>query len=91
MEGYQLGGGKGKMGGNVQELRSTNWQVQNRHGGVQNTVENGVAKEFTCMTHRHVLRAGGIAGGHVGYQVEGSKGENWDYYNIIINQIYFLK
>ena len=32
LEGYQLGGGKGRMGEMVQGLISTNWYVQNRQG-----------------------------------------------------------
>ena len=32
LEGYQLGEGRGIMGGMVQGIRSTNWWVQNRQG-----------------------------------------------------------
>ena len=42
----------------VQGLRSTNGQVQNRQGGVKNSIGNGVAKELICMTHGHELRVG---------------------------------
>ena len=48
--------GKGENGGKVQELRSTNWQIQNRQGDDKNNTGNGVAKKHTCMTHGHELR-----------------------------------
>ena len=34
------------MGEKVQEYRSTNCYVQNRQGGVKNSIGNGVAKEY---------------------------------------------
>ena len=41
----------------VQRLRSTNWYVQNnRQGDIKNSIGSGVAKELTCVTHRHELR-----------------------------------
>ena len=36
LQGFQLRGGRGRMGENVHGLRSTNWQVQNRQGEVKN-------------------------------------------------------
>ena len=61
------------MGGKVQGLRNTNWEVQHRPGGVKNSMGNGVAKELICMTHGHELRGDcwrewGVLGG-------GGKGE----------------
>ena len=44
LEGYQLGGGRGKMGERVQGLRSTYWKVQNRQGDVKNNIGNEVVK-----------------------------------------------
>ena len=87
LEGYQLGGGRWKMGEKVQGLRSTNWQVQNRQGDVNNSTGNGEAKELTCMTHRHELRGGlpesmGVQGGG------GQRVENWYKCNSIINQVH---
>ena len=58
LEGYQLGGRRGRMGEMVQGLRSTNWQVENIQGEVKNSIGNGIAKELTCMTHGHELRGG---------------------------------
>ena len=45
-----------------------------------------VAKELMCMSHGHELR--GDCWRQWGYQIEGAKGENWDYCNSIIK--YFL-
>ena len=53
------------MGGKVQRLRSTNCYVQNRQGGVKNSIGNGEAKELICMTHGHELREGRWVGGEV--------------------------
>ena len=39
------------MGEKMQRLRSTDWQVQNRQGGVKNTIGNGEAKELICTTY----------------------------------------
>ena len=47
----------------LQGLISTNWQAQNREGGVKNSIGNGAAKELLCTTHGHELREG-IAGGN---------------------------
>ena len=58
LDGYQLGGSRGRMGEKVQELRSTYWQVQNRQGDVKKTVGNRVAKELVCITHGHEISQG---------------------------------
>ena len=73
----------------VQGLRNTNWQVQNRQGEVENSIGNGEAKQFICMTQGHELREGvlegmGIPGG--GEQKE----KTWDNSNSIINKIYLI-
>ena len=50
-------------------LRSTNWQLQNSHGGVKYSIGNGAAKELTHMTRGHeqwfgdCLREWGVLGG----------------------------
>ena len=52
-DGCQMGCGCGGMGEEVRGLRSTNstnTQLQNRHGNVKYSVENGVAKELIRMT-----------------------------------------
>ena len=33
-------------------------EVKNRQGDVNNSIENGEAKELTCTTHGHELRVG---------------------------------
>ena len=50
-------------------------EVKNRQGDVNNSIENGEAKELTCTTHGHELRGGGamLVGGGCG--TEGNKGE----------------
>ena len=52
----------------IQELRSANWQIQNRQEYVNNSTGNGVAKELTCMTHGHELRKGDAGGGDTGWR-----------------------
>ena len=51
------------------------WQVQNRQGGVKNSIGNGDAKELTCMTHGRELRAGNVGGrGGAGWkEIKGGK------------------
>ena len=50
-------------------LRSTNWWLQNSHGDVKYTIENGEAKELIHMTHGHEQKCGdclsdwGVVGG----------------------------
>ena len=64
MEGYQLGGVRGRMWVKVQGIRSIN----GRHtigGDVKNSMGNGETKELIRMTHGHEL-SGGIAGGKEG-------------------------
>ena len=46
LEGYQLGGGRGKVGRKMERLRRTNWWVQNRQRDFKNSVGNGVAKDL---------------------------------------------
>ena len=59
IEGYQ---GKGRNGGKTGNKKHK-WQVQNRQGGVKNSIGNGEAKKLVCQTHGHELRGGGNAGG----------------------------
>ena len=59
--GLSAGKGKGVVRENVQGLRSTNWQVQNRQRDVKNSMGNGETKELICTTHGHELRWGRIA------------------------------
>ena len=63
------------MGDNVQGLRNTNRQVQNRQGDVKNSIGNGKAKELTRTTHGHKLRGGQITGGKEGTGWRGAKGK----------------
>ena len=65
--GLQQGGGRGDSGRKGTENKKHKWQVQNRQGEVKNSIGNGEAKEFICMTHGHELRWG--------YRAEGNKGE----------------
>ena len=41
------------MEGNGTGNRKHKWQVQNGLGEVKNSMGNGEAKEFICMTHGH--------------------------------------
>ena len=41
----------GGMGEEVRGLRNTNRKLQNSHGDVKYSIENGVAKGHMCMTH----------------------------------------
>ena len=66
--------GKWERGEEVQGLRSTNWQVQNRQGDVKNSIGNGGAKELICMIHGHDVREE-IAGGKEGTRWREAKGE----------------
>ena len=65
--------GSGGMGGKVEGLRNTNWQLQTRQGTLTASIRNGVAKERTCMTHGHEQRSGDHQR-EWGCWVEGSKG-----------------
>ena len=58
------------MGEKVQEYRSTNCYVQNRQGGVKNSIGNGVAKEY--MPDPWTWTKRGIAGG-MGVMGEGGQ------------------
>ena len=46
MEGYQWEGGQGEWGEEGTGNKQRNWQVQNRHGEVENSVGNTEAKEL---------------------------------------------
>ena len=52
----------GKGTGNKQH----EWLVQNRQVEGKNSIGNGEAKEFICMTHGHELRGGMLVGGVAG-------------------------
>ena len=56
-------------------LRSTNWWLQNSHGDVKYTIENGEAKELIHMTHGHELKKGGLLEGMGGAGWREAKGE----------------
>ena len=59
MEGYQWGGGGGRMGEKVQGISSINGRYKiNRGRGGQNSMGNGKAKELICVAHGHELRWG---------------------------------
>ena len=55
----------GENGGKGTGNKKHKWQVQNRQGKVKNSMGNGEAKEFMCMTHGHELRGGMLVGGAV--------------------------
>ena len=56
MEGYKLGGGRGRMGEKVQGLRNIIGRYKIRQGDVKNSIGNGEAKEFIHTTHEHEIR-----------------------------------
>ena len=90
MEAYQWGrrGEWGKGTGN----KKHKLQIENRLGEVKNSIGNGEAKEYICMTHGHALRRVGEGQWEVGCRAEGNKREKkWDNYNSIINKIYLTK
>ena len=58
MEGYQWGGGKGRIAEKVQGIRSINDRYEIDRGEVKNSMGNGEAKELICTTHGHELRWG---------------------------------
>ena len=59
----------------------------NRQGEVKNSMGNGEAKEFICMTHGHEL-SGGNVDGRGGAEQRGIKGRTkWDNCNSIIKYI----
>ena len=57
-----LGVGRGRMGENVQGIRSINgrYKIDRVHGG--NTIGNREAKELTCVIHGHELKWGNAGG-----------------------------
>ena len=90
MEGYQQGGGQGKMREKVQEMRSIICGYK-RQEEVKSSIGNGEVKELTCTTHGHELR-GWNSGWKGGCRVEGDNGERkWDNCNSIINKIYLKR
>ena len=57
-----------RNGGKGTENKKYKWSVQNRQGEVKNSIGNGEAKKFICMTHGHEvrvrrIRVGGERGG----------------------------
>ena len=58
MEGYQQGGGDGRIGEKVGNKKHK-WQAQCRQGEVKNSIGNVEYKELRCMTHGHELSGGG--------------------------------
>ena len=52
-DGCHMGGGCQEVDEEVRGLQSINRSLQNRYGDVKYNIGNGVAKELTCMTHRH--------------------------------------
>ena len=74
MEGYQWGGGKGRIAEKVQGIRSINDRYEIDRGEVKNSMGNGEAKELTCTTHVHELRGCGMWVGE-GCRMEGDKSE----------------
>ena len=76
MEGYQWGGGVGRMGGKGTGNKKRKWQAQNRQGEGKNSVGNGEAKELIYTTHGRELSWGGMLEGRGRYKAEGAeKGE----------------
>ena len=61
-----------------------------RQGEVKNSIENGIAKELTCMTHGHELKGGNVGGRGCAGQ-RGVKGGKWDNCNSMINKIHLKK
>ena len=61
------------MGEKVQGLRSIIGRYKRDRADVKNSIGNGEAKEFICMTHGHEVR--GVMLGEEGYRAEGNKGE----------------
>ena len=46
MEGYQRGGGRGRMGEKGTGNKKHKWQIQNRQGKGKNSIGNGEAKNL---------------------------------------------
>ena len=57
--GLSVGKEKEENGVNGTGIKKHNWQVQNRHGDVKNSIENGEAEEFIYMTCEHELSGDG--------------------------------
>ena len=69
--GLSVGRGKGEKGRKGTGIKEHNWQVQNRQGDIKNSIGNGEAKEFICMTHGHEQRGKGDC-----WREGGAKGKN---------------
>ena len=70
--------GEGTWGewGKVQGIRSINGRYKIDRGEVKNSIGNGEAKEFICMTHGHELRVGKERMlREAGHRMERNKGE----------------
>ena len=68
------GRGKGENVGKCAGIKKHNWQIQNRQGEIKNSIGNGEAKEFICMTHGHELSGGqGDCWREGGYWADGAK------------------
>ena len=75
MEGYQLGGDRGRRGKGIGNKKHK-WWVQNRQGKLKNSVRNVEAKELTSTIHGHEQRGRwGNVGGRRGVGQRGIKGE----------------
>ena len=64
MEGYQWGGGGGRMEERVQGISSINGRYKIDRE-VKNSIGNGEAKQLVCTTHGYELRGGILEGGGV--------------------------
>ena len=62
---------RGKGAGN----KKHGWWVQNRQGGVGNSMGSGKTEELICMTPGHELRSGELLEGVEGCRAEWGKGE----------------
>ena len=58
--GLSVGRGKGENGGKDTGKKIHKWQVQNRPGGVKNSIGNREAKELIYMIQGHELRVEGL-------------------------------
>ena len=68
--------GRERMGEKVQGIRSINGRYKIDRGEVKNSIGNGEAKEFICMTHGHELRVGKERMlREAGHRMERNKGE----------------
>ena len=89
LEGYQLGGGRKRMRGKIQEIKGIIGRYKMDQGMVMNSRGNGEAREVMCMTHALELRGGMLVGQGTGQRGQRKKASG--NCNSIINKIYFLK